>query len=151
MVSEANLASQPAGLSKQNRLTYPRSREPFNDELFINPSCEYRGSPLWCWNNKLNRHQLLRQIDTLAEMGMGGFHIHCRTGLDTEYMGEEFMDLVKECVNRAKEKDMLACLYDEDRWPSGVAGGLVVKDDESFKAQHILLTPWKYGQGPDTK
>ena len=27
-------------------------------------------------------------------MGLGGFHIHVRTGLDTPYLGEEFMDYV---------------------------------------------------------
>jgi hypothetical protein len=32
-------------------------------------------------------------------MGLGGFHIHVRVGLDTEYMGEEFMDNVKAGVD----------------------------------------------------
>lgn len=36
--------------------------------------------------------------------------MHVRTGLDTEYMGEEFMDIVKSCVDYAEEKNMLACL-----------------------------------------
>ena len=92
-----------------------------------NPPAEYRGAPLWCWNTRLQEDRLLRQIDQLSEMGMGGFHIHSRIGLDTPYMGPEFMDLVKACVDRARDRKMLACLYDEDRWPSGAAGGLVGK------------------------
>ena len=128
-----------------NPLTYPLSSEPWKDDHFLDPPSEYRGAPLWCWNTKLRRDQLLRQIKYLQEMGMGGFHIHSRIGLDTEYMGKEFLDHVKACVDVAKDKKLLACLYDEDRWPSGAAGGLVVADNPEFKAQHLLLTKHKYG------
>ncbi|KAE9378843.1 hypothetical protein N431DRAFT_477990 [Stipitochalara longipes BDJ] len=128
-----------------NPLTYPKSSEPFDSALFRAPTAEYRGCPLWSWNNKLNRKELLEQIDDFQIMGMGGFHIHSRVGLDTEYLGEDFMDLVKRCVDKAKEKKLLACLYDEDRWPSGCAGGLVVAGEPEYKLQHLLLTPLPYG------
>jgi len=78
-------------------------------------------------------------------MGMGGFHMHSRVGLDTPYMGEEFMEHVQACVLEAKSRGLLACLYDEDRWPSGAAGGLVVADNPDFKALHLLLTKREYG------
>jgi hypothetical protein len=65
--------------------------------------------------------------------------------LDTEYLGEEFMELVKNCVDKAKEKNLLACSYDEDRWPSGCAGGLVVAGKPEYKLQCLLLTPLPYG------
>jgi hypothetical protein len=93
-----------------NPLTYPKASKPFNDALFQNPSSEYRGAPFWAWNHKLDEAQLLRQIDNFEEMGMGGFHMHVRTGLDTEYMGDEYMRVVKSCVEYAETKNMLACL-----------------------------------------
>ncbi|KAF4438396.1 glycoside hydrolase family 2 [Fusarium acutatum] len=99
-----------------NRLRYPKAELAWSEEDFLNPPAEYRGAPLWCWNTKLERGRLLRQIDQLAEMGMGGFHIHSRVGLDTPYMGEEFMEHVKASIGAAKAKGVLACLYDEDRW-----------------------------------
>ena len=71
--------------------------------------------PFWAWNNKLNKEQLLRQVDVFAEMGLGGFHMHSRTGLDTEYMGDKFMDMISACVEAAEKKGLYACLYDEDR------------------------------------
>ena len=55
-------------------------------ELFENPTSEYRGAPFWAWNCKLEREELLRQIDVLREMGFGGFHMHVRSGLDSEYL-----------------------------------------------------------------
>jgi hypothetical protein len=93
-----------------NPLTYPKSSLPYNSDVFKNPPSEYRGCPFWAWNTKLDKNQLLRQIDVFAEMQMGGFHMHSRTGLDTEYLGEEFMDMVSACVDYAESKGLLACL-----------------------------------------
>lgn len=58
-----------------NPLSYPKSSAPFSAELFKNPTSEYRACPFWAWNNKLDKAQLLRQIDYFEAMGMGGFHV----------------------------------------------------------------------------
>lgn len=110
LVSEA--FQRPAEVCKKplNPLTYPKSSEAFSNELFKSPTSEYRGCPFWAWNNRLEKVQLLRQIDNFKDMGMGGFHMHVRTGLDTEYMGDEFMSIVRSCVEYAEKKEMLACL-----------------------------------------
>lgn len=105
-----------------------RGSEYLSEELFRSPTSEYRGTPFWAWNCKLEKDELLRQIDIFKEMGLGGFHMHVRTGMETEYLSEEFMALIKSCVGHAKDNEMLAWLYDEDRWPSGAAGGFVTKD-----------------------
>jgi hypothetical protein len=102
----------PTSSSPSNPLLFERSTGPFDLSLWRNPSSEYRGAPFWSWNNKLRPEQLLRQLDFMQEMGMGGAHMHPRTGLDTPYMGEEYMGIMKTIVERCKEKGMLACLYD---------------------------------------
>ena len=107
----AKTAQRPTPSKTLNPLTYPQSEQPFSHDLFRKPTAEYRGCPLWAWNSKLDKETMKRQIGNLQEMGFGGFHMHVRTGLDTEYMGEEFMDVVKTCVNTAEERGMLACLY----------------------------------------
>ena len=106
-------------------------------ELFKNPTSEYRGAPFWAWNCKLDEKELLRQIDCLKEMGFGGFNMHARPGLTTEYLGEEFMELIKACRDKAEEENMLAWLYDEDRWPSGTAGGYVTRT-KKFREKELL-------------
>jgi hypothetical protein len=58
-----------------NPLSYPKSSAPFSAELFKKPTSEYRGCPFWAWNNKLDKTQLLRQIDYFEAMGMGGVHV----------------------------------------------------------------------------
>lgn len=124
-------------------MLYPKNKDPeLNRKLFAKPTAEYRGTPFWAWNCELDKSALLEQIEVLKEMGMGGFHIHSRTGMATEYLSDAFMDLVKACQVKAKNEELLCWLYDEDRWPSGAAGGLVTKDVE-FRARHLLFTPRK--------
>ncbi|TFG88927.1 MAG: hypothetical protein E4H18_01215, partial [Hyphomicrobiales bacterium] len=121
---------------------YPRSVSPtLSAAVFAKPGPEYRGAPFWSWNCKLDRAKLLRQTGWLAEMGLGGWHIHARTGLDTPYLGTEFMDHVKACVEDGRARGGLRTwLYDEDRWPSGAAGGIVTADPR-FRARFLLFTP----------
>ncbi len=121
-------------------MLYPRNKDKeLSLALFKNPTSEYRGTPFWSWNCALEEEELLWQIDTLREMGFGGFHMHTRNGMKTEYLGEKFMDLVASCVNKAKRDNMLAWLYDEDRWPSGFAGGLVTKELK-YRKRILLMT-----------
>ena len=120
------------------------SSERLEPELFRDPSAEYRGTPFWAWNCKLNQDELLWQLDIFKQMGFGGAHIHVRTGLDTPYLSDEYMDIVSKCIDKAKENQMLIWLYDEDRWPSGAAGGLVTRNKQ-FRARHLLFTMKPYG------
>ncbi len=106
---------------------------------FENPSSKFRGAPFWAWNCRLDKKQLLRQLEYFKKMGLGGATIHCRTGLDTPYMGEEFMGLVKACVEKAKELNMKIYLYDEDRWPSGFGGGEVTKNI-NYRARYLVFS-----------
>lgn len=111
-------------------------------ELFKNPTSEYRGTPFWAWNSYLEKDELERQIDIFKEMGLGGFHMHVRTGLKNKYLSDEYMELINDCIKKAKDNEMLAWLYDEDRWPSGAAGGLVTCD-EKYRLRSLLFTPDK--------
>ncbi len=112
-------------------------------DLFKNPTSEYRGAPFWAWNCELECDELLRQIDVFNKMGLGGFHMHVRTGMATEYLSEEFMKLIRACVDKARENNMLAYLYDEDRWPSGAAGGIVTKDN-AYRQRMLRFTTVPY-------
>lgn len=116
-----------------------------SDKLFKNPTSEYRGTPFWALNNLLTKEELCRQIDVFKEMGLGGFHMHVRTGLKNKYLSDEYMELIKACVNKAEKEEMLAWLYDEDRWPSGAAGGLVTCD-KRYRARNLLFTAKKDGE-----
>ena len=89
---------------------------------FKSPGVYYRGKPFWSWNGKLEKDELLRQVDVLKEMGFGGYFMHSRTGLVTEYLGEEWFELVNAVADKGEKLGLENWLYDEDRWPSGTAG-----------------------------
>ena len=110
-----------------------------DDSLFKSPTAGYRGIPFWSWNCKVTKELIDWQLDCFVKMGFGGVDIHPRTGLDTEYLGDEYMRMVKYTVERCREKGLLCWLYDEDRFPSGVAGGLVTKDFR-LRGRFLLLT-----------
>ena len=107
-------------------------------KLFAEPRMEYRAKPFWAWNGELEKEELLRQIDNAKKMGFGGFFMHSRTGLATKYLGEEWFELTNACADYAKELGMEAWLYDEDRWPSGTAGGVVTMEPKN-RMRHIRM------------
>ncbi|MBO5765451.1 MAG: hypothetical protein J6S24_04130 [Lentisphaeria bacterium] len=97
------------------------------------------GAPFWAWNGKLDKDELIRQIHVMKDMGLGGFFMHSRVGLNTPYLSEEWFDCVKACISEAEKLGMNAWLYDEDRWPSGAAGGLVTKDHRYRMRALVML------------
>ena len=109
-------------------------------EIFKNPPSEYRSMPFWAWNCRLDPEELVRQIGIFEEMGFGGFFMHPRSGLDTKYLGEHFFECVKTCVNEAEKRGLYAALYDEDRYSSGPAGGLVTADP-ALRERVMILVP----------
>jgi hypothetical protein len=89
------------------------------------PGSAYRGKPFWAWNGRLDPDELRRQVRLMRAMGLGGFFMHSRVGLATAYLSPDWFRCVNACVDEARRQGMEAWLYDEDRWPSGAAGGLV--------------------------
>lgn len=113
-----------------------------DENLFQNPSKEYRGAPFFSWNCKVSEEDIDFVLESLKEMGMGGSHLHSRTGMNINYLSDEFMNKIRYAKEKAKKLDMLTWLYDEDRWPSGFAGGLVTKDT-AYRKRYLLFTTQK--------
>ena len=113
--------------------------DPLADQ-FANPGPAWRGKPFWSWNGDLQRDELLRQVDILKQMGMGGFVMHSRTGLRTEYLGDDWFRAINGSADNAARLGLEAWLYDEDRWPSGTAGGLVTANP-AFRQRFVSLRP----------
>lgn len=108
-------------------------------EEFRSPGPAWRGKPFWAWNGRLDREELLRQVGVMHRMGLGGFFMHSRVGLVTEYLGDTWFDCIRACAEEGERLGLEAWLYDEDRWPSGTAGG-VVTEDPRHRMRHLRLT-----------
>ena len=91
----------------------------------------YGSLPFWSWNDRLQEDELRRQIRRMHELGMNGFFMHARGGLETEYLSDEWYALTRACVDEAKKLGMEAWAYDENGWPSGFAGGKLLEDERN--------------------
>lgn len=84
----------------------------------------------WSWNGELEKDKLIAQIKDLDEHGFGGFFMHARSGLSTEYLSEKWFDACAVCIEEAKKRGMQAWIYDENGWPSGFVGGKLLNIPE---------------------
>lgn len=109
-------------------------------ETFQDPPQEYRGAPFWAWNCKVTEQDADAVLTDLKHMGMGGAHIHSRTGMDLPYLSEEYMDMAAYALEKGKSLGMKTWLYDEDRFPSGAAGGMVTKENR-YRQRWLVLSP----------
>lgn len=97
---------------------------------------DYKSIPFWSWNNEIEEDELVKQIEEMKSVGIGGFIMHARTGLKVEYLGEKWFSCIKACLKKAKELNMETWVYDENGWPSGFVGGKLLEKVE-FRAQYL--------------
>ncbi|MBE5747142.1 MAG: hypothetical protein E7352_03075 [Clostridiales bacterium] len=103
---------------------------------------KYQCIPFWSWNDNLDEEGLVKQIEWMNENGVGGFFMHARGGLKTEYLGEKWFSCIKACSEKAQELGMEAYAYDENGWPSGFVGGKLLEDIEN----HDKYLTFKIGE-----
>lgn len=86
---------------------------------------KYRPMPFWSWNDEIEEAMTGRQIQAMEEQGIGGFVIHARGGLKTDYMEEKWFRAVDRAVSEADSRGMMVWIYDENGWPSGFGDGKI--------------------------
>lgn len=101
-------------------------------ESLRSPAAEYRSTPFWSFNDRLDPNELVAQIHAMKEAGIGGFIMHARGGLLTPYMSEDWMRCAEACISEARRLGMHVWLYDENGWPSGFGGGAVVRENSAY-------------------
>ena len=92
---------------------------------------KYQCVPFWSWNDELDENALCRQIEWMKSQGVGGFFMHARGGLKTEYLGNKWFSCIDACGKKAEALGMEAYAYDENGWPSGFVGGKLLEDIEN--------------------
>jgi len=108
-------------------------------KLFREPPARFRPAPFWSVNADLSGAEMRKQVRMMHRAGLGGFFYHSRVGLVTPYLSEEWFDRIRDCVNEARKLKMEAWLYDEDKWPSGFAGGLLLDRFPEFRIKDLCF------------
>jgi hypothetical protein len=81
------------------------------------------------------------RIRDMKKKGFGGFFMHARQGLRTKYLGDDWMRAIRRGVEIARELEMEAWLYDEDRVESGFAGGKTTEGRDDHLALALTWVP----------
>ena len=56
------------------------------------------------------------------------FFIHPSAGLQDQYLGEHFFEVIRHAAAEAKRLGLHYWIYDEFDWPSGTAGGRIAEN-----------------------
>ena len=75
-------------------------------QIFAEPGMEYRGVTLWMLNDKLEPEEIARQLEGLYKAGWGAVITRTFNGLRTEYLSEEWMQILETIVTEASQRDM---------------------------------------------
>lgn len=106
-------------------------------EEFQNPPEKYRIKPFWFWNGEMTKEEISRQIEEMADKGLGGVFICARQGMTLPYLSKSWFEMVEYACEEAKKHGLEVWLYDEYPYPSGMSGGEVLL--EHPEAEHKVL------------
>ena len=107
---------------------------------------KYRPIPFWSWNEKLDTEETKKQIDIMHNAGIGGFFMHARGGLQTEYMSDEWFRNIEAGIEVAEKLDMFPWAYDENGWPSGFGDGKVNGLGKKYQQKWLRFDDKKDGE-----
>lgn len=85
---------------------------------------------------------------TLRRQGFGG--VVCNISFQDYLESEARWKAFERAVHEAKREGMALWLYDEKGYPSGNAGGLVLRDHPEWAAEGLLVADAECGSGPLT-
>ena len=88
-------------------------------QVFADPGTAYRGVALWMLNDKLEPEEIARQLEGLHEAGWGAVITRTFNGLRTEYLSEEWMQILEQIVMQATQQDMKVW-FQAGYMPSGI-------------------------------
>ena len=91
--------------------------------------------PFVAVTGKPTEMEIRAKVAAIHAQRMESFCIYARSGLELEYMGEEWLKVCEWFCDEAERRGMKVWLYDEYNWPSGSCKGRVTKENESWRYQ----------------
>ncbi|MEW4370152.1 glycosyl hydrolase [Paenibacillus kandeliae] len=138
MQAQTQLAAQQstANIQRPDRLSASQLYE-----HLLDPPAIYRAIPFWSWNDRMDPEEIRRQVREMKQAGLGGYIMHARAGLETPYMGDEWMECIAAGIEEGERLGMQVWCYDENGWPSGFADGVVPQLGLEYQ-QKLLRMEW---------
>lgn len=100
-------------------------------------------------NHRLDLNEIEWQMAELAKQGYQGVYPHARQGLLTPYLSEDWWAVIAKIIEVCRRTGMTMWIWDEDYFPSGLAGGRVVWEDPGLISRGLEFTITEVdGAGP---
>jgi len=88
---------------------------------------------------KPTKAQIGEYLGHFKSVGINQFLIYPRSGLEVEFMSEEFLDICQYMIEYAAKNGMSVWLYDEYYCPSGISSGQVIRQDADFASKKMCV------------
>ncbi len=110
-----------------------------NKEIWKQPqeesSLDQAQCPLWFWNDKLEKNEILRQLKMKTEVGVTCTNPHARSnfgeGFIGGYLDEEWFEHIRTVLEYKEEHQEPVWLYDEMDWPAGTCNKTITRKEEN--------------------
>jgi len=109
-------------------------------EGYADQAREFSQAPFWFWNDRLDKAEIVRQLDDFQAHGVHAFIIHPRAGLprDLAWMSRGLLAYMRFAIEEAARRGMWIMLYDEGMYPSGSSAGQVVAENPDYACRGLV-------------
>ena len=98
-------------------------------------------------NHHLKEDELRKQVRELAAGGYECIYAHARQGLMTPYLSKGWWDAVSVILEECRNAGIKFAIWDEDCYPSPVAGNRILWEHPELGAQHLEFTQFDARKG----
>jgi len=95
--------------------------------------------PMGAVTGKPTEQTVRETLEAYRSVGIDQYLIYPRSGLELEYMGEEWLQVCEWFCKHAKRLNMKIWLYDEYNWPSGTCKNRVPAENPDFQSRHYAV------------
>ncbi len=108
-------------------------------QSFQAPPSDYGPVVMWFWNDIIDEDGISFQMEKFREQNLTNVFVHPAAGFAVDYLSDRYMELICHTVREAKRLGMYFWIYDEYRYPSGSAGGILCRDFPQYRQKEIRV------------
>ncbi len=113
---------------------------------FVNPPNQFKPMPFWHINGELTKDGIRRQLKDARDLaGFTGVSLlplasnGKKKGTSPKFLTEEYFQRYQDLIDAAQELHMEVILYDDNDFPSGMAGGRMEKHHSAYTMKRLDL------------
>jgi hypothetical protein len=99
-------------------------------------------------NHRLRNDEIAWQMDEFARGGYEGVFAHARPGLLTPFLSAAWWSAIDEMLAACRRNGTEFWIWDEDYFPSGLAGGRIVWEDPGMISRQLIFSTARVNGGP---